>query len=334
MKRAISGVIFGAAIVIILLLVIGMLNANSQARHAIHTGGEGGAYYSVFCPPLPDALNGAYFYGYECTPSKGTVDNIDKVLANPTDIGFAQLDVYAQLAKQRPDDFARLTVVRELACEGLWMVTTNEQIDDYGKVLGLARRIPFVLPPDGSGAAATFESIMSIDQDGLGRARNVDHAASVDDMLNIVATGDYGEVGFFVQFADPQNANIKAIVENDLTVLPVVSREMRSQEVDGHRLYKLSEFELESGWLSGQSLKTTCTPAVIFTGNPSAFADPADTADQEDLIAALTEVPADDLLPKEGRLAKLIKATKQLGDKAWDEMVAAAEAAKQAIQDQ
>ena len=48
-------------------------------------------------------------------------------------------------------------------------MTKNPDLDNYGHVLGLARRIPFVLPAQGSGSAASFAFLQANDPEGLGR---------------------------------------------------------------------------------------------------------------------------------------------------------------------
>lgn len=304
----------------------------ADAAGNIFTGGEKGAYFSLFCPPLPGALQSKYFPGYKCVPSNGTVDNIGKVLASPTDIGFAQLDVFAEKAKADPTLTQKLTIIRELACEGLWLVTKNAGLTNYGDVLGYARRIPFVLPPETSGAAATFHSLMVMDPDGLGRSRNISYAESATAMLERVAASAEGEVGFFVQFADPSNANIQFVVEKKLTVLPLVSRDMISLQVDGVNVYKVQEFTLEDEWLD-TTATTACTPAVIFTGNPASMTDPLDQADQQEMIEAIRSVPDKDLRPQVGAIAALMAKIKSLSGDALDKLIAGIEDAEKAIKE-
>lgn len=320
------------------IAVIGLISSAAMAQEkSIYTGGEKGAYNSTFCPPLPQALASAYFTGYRCTPSGGTLDNINRVLKNPVGIGFAQLDVYAREAKSRPDDFKKLRVIRrDLACEGLWMVTKNERLQGFGDVIGLARRIPFILPPQNSGATASFQFLQQIDPDGMGRATNISYMQSATEVINRVASANDGSVGFFVQFADPENANIKLIFEKGLRVLPVVSREIVNTRIDGESVYEVQEFTLKSGFFAGQKNITSCTPVAIFTGAPEAFDASNRNArdDQSDMIKRVSEVPSSSLLPQEGRMAALVRGAKRISGRALEEATAAVEVAKQKIGNQ
>lgn len=311
------------------LLVSGAHAADSRA---IHTGGTGGAYFNTFCPPLVPVLKNAQFMGYQCTASNGTVDNINKVLAHPTDIGFVQLDVLARELQAKPELNDKLTLVRQLACEGLWLITKNPRIKDYGDVLGLSRRLPFILPAEGSGSAATFEYIKSIDPDGLGRARNVRHTKDATAVINEVAAATDGAVGLFVQFADPENPNIKLIGEKGLTVIPVVSREIIQAKAGGQDVYQIQTFALKSGYFSGKQAAAACTPVAIITGKPESFKDSNDKDNQVDMIKELTTVPEAKLLPQESRIANLIKEASRVTGKTLDEMVGAVAAGKKKME--
>jgi hypothetical protein len=301
---------------------------------AIYTGGAKGAYNATFCPPLVPALGSAQFPGYKCTACVqgepcGSVANIERCMAEPTAICFSQLDVYARTVAEKPEVGEKTTIVKQLACEGIWMVTKNPRMKNFGDVLGLARRLPFVIAEGGS--TSTFEYMQSIDPDGLGRARNVDHAKDATAVINAVA-GSSDSVGMFVQFADPENANIKLMAEKQLTVIPVVSRELVRAKAGGHDVYQVQEFSLVAGYFAGKTATTACTPIVIITGSPKVFTDKNDVDDQNDLIKVISQMSDEDLLPKEGRIASIIKKTKRISGKALDELNGAVEAAKKRME--
>lgn len=330
-----------AALLVVALAGPAAAQAPAPSAKAINTGGPQGAYHSLFCPPVPTALQGAYFQGYACTPSRGTIENIARVLATPSQIGFAQLDVFAREAAARPDDFRRLSVIRQdLACEGLWMVTRNEQLNNYGDILGLARRIPFITPPEGSGSAASFDFLRANDPEGLGRAPStgIRRVADATAVINAVADANDGAVGFFVQFADPQNANIRLMVEKNLRIIPVVSREVLRSRVGDQTVYEVQTFTLTGGGIFSRprELTTACTPVAIFTGTPDALTGKGGVTpdDQRELIEKVRAIPAQRLLPQEDRVARLISGTRRLSGQAVDQMTTAADAAKRAVERQ
>jgi hypothetical protein len=321
------------------LTCAGAALAQDSGSKSINTGGEKGAYHALFCPPLPAELSNAYFQGYTCTPSKGTLENIDRVLKNPTSIGFVQLDVYANEAIKRPDEFRKLTVIRsDIACEGLWMVTKNPDLKNYGHILALSRRIPFILPAQGSGSAASFAFLQANDPDGLGRIpeANKRYVADATAVLNETASSTNGAVGFFVQFADPENANIKLIEEKRLTVIPVASRQILHIKLNDRDIYELQTFSLKASGLFVKATEATtaCTAVAIITGTPEAFGnDRAKVDDQRDLIQKVRGVAAEKLLPQESRIAAIIRNTKRASEQVIEEMAALAEKTRQMVED-
>jgi len=299
---------------------------------SINTGGEKGAYYAAFCPPLRAVLANAYFQGYKCTPSKGTLDNIDRVLRYPTSIGLVRLDVYANQAINRPEEFKKLTVIRsDIACEGLWMVTTNPELTNYGHVQALSQHIKFILPERESGWAPTFAFLQENDRDGLGRVPedNKRYVADAASVLTETASSTSGEVGFFVQFADPENANIKLMVEKGLKVIPVASKKILEMKLSGQSIYQLQTFNLKSGGVFVRPAEATaaCTPVAIITGTPEVFGNDRDKVDdQRDLIQMIRDIPAEKLLRQENPLvAGAIRYAKKLTEEAVEETVALVE---------
>jgi hypothetical protein len=322
----------------IVLMFAGVAPAEESGSKWINTAGEKGAYHSLFCPPLPAVLSNAYFQGYRCRPSDGTLANIDRVLKYPTSIGFVQLDVYASEAIRRADEFKKLTVIRrDIACEGIFMVTKNPDLTNYGHILGYSRRIPFILPAPGSGSAASFAFLQASDPEGLGRVpeANRRYVADATGVLNETASSTQGAVGFFVQFADPENANIKLILEKGLTVIPVASREILQIRLGGQNVYQLRTFNLKAGgiFVAPKEVITACTPVSIITGAPEAFEIDGDADNQRDLIQKVREVPAEKLLPQESRVVEFIRRAKELSQQAADELVALAEKTRQMIEE-
>jgi hypothetical protein len=319
------------------LTVSGALFAQDAGPRAINTGGDKGAYHTLFCPPLPPALSNAYFSGYKCTPSMGTLENIDRGIKYPTSVGFVQLDMFAYEAVKRAEEFKRLAVIRsDIACEGLWMVTKNPDLTNFGHVLGLARRIPFILPAQSSGSAASFAFLQTIDPEGLGRVpeSNKRYVADATAVINELASGTNGAVGFFVQFADPENANIKTIAEKGLKVIPVVSRDILRTKLNGQGVYQLQMFTLRTGGLFVKAREETsaCTPVAIITGAPTAFGGERDKVDdQKDMIQKLRDVPVEKLLPQDSRISSLMKSIVKIKDAAAEELAALVERTRQAI---
>jgi len=306
---------------------------------SVNTAGENGAYHTQFCPLLLVELSNVNIHGYKCTPSKGTLENIERVLDNPTNIGFVQLDVYAKKASEQADEFKKkLVVIRsDIACEGLWMVTKNPALNNYSDVLASAQDIIVILPAKGSGSAASFAFLQANDLKRLGRVpetnmRYVDDATAV---LNEVANDD-GAVGFFVQFADTENANIKLMVKKMLRVIPVVSREILDIRLNGLSVYQRQTFNLKSGgvFAGATEATTACALVAMITGAPEeAFGGDRDKINaQKRLIQQIHDVPAEKLRPQESRIAAVIGYAGMLKEKVIEGLVALVENTRRVIE--
>jgi hypothetical protein len=335
MPRKIRPTLFAAAA---LAILAGPAFAQTPAPGlAVNAGGRGGAYLTQLCPPLIPALSNAYFNGYGCVESPGSVENIRRVLAAPSALGFVQADVLALHLQRTPADQPRLAVVREdIACEGLFAITRNPTLT-YGQVVGLARRIRFVTPPVGSGSAATLDFLRSIDPEGLGRLpdagiERVDNAMAV---IERIAASSQGEVGFFVQTANPKNALVQrlaqAAAENGVRILPVISHPILRAAVDGKKVYEAQAFPITEGGLfniggRAQTVTTACTKVVLLTGSEA-----AGHADAGEMVQRIGALPRTAFLPQDGALAALLTRATRLTQGAADAIANATDTAKNAV---
>ena len=260
-----------------MVLLTGLSTAMAES---VHTGSEKGSYYNVFCPQVQAAIKKEYF-NHSCATSKGTADNIEKVRANPTDIGIGQLDLLADVEDLQIID-------ADVGMECMYAVTKDSSITSLS---GLSGRIPLVLPGAGSGSEQSFKRLQSLDE-GLASLRNVSNAASAYEAVQKVVS-DEAAMAFFVQFPDTRNEVFKLINENKLSFVPVINRNILRQEVNGTRLYEALEVNVTpQGLLSklkredAPSIQTSCTKIALFTGKSDGLEGNAKT-DQDAMIAAL-----------------------------------------------
>jgi hypothetical protein len=313
------------------------LNAALDKR--INTASDNGAYQTQFCPRLLAAVTNVLFRGYWCATSSGTVENIDRALRFPTNIGLAQLDTLADEAIKRTEELKKIVVIRTDACEGLWMVTRNPGLKSYENVRENASRIRFILPED-SGSAASFAFLQANDHDRLGRVADVKkhYVDGTTAVLNEVARSNDEAVGFFVQFAEAENANFKLITETDLTIIPVISKEiLEILQWDGQPVYQQRTFKTKPGGafdvldFFARQVTTACTPLAIITGKPDASGSGDDQVNQRDLIKKIGEV-SKNLLPQQSRAAAIIMHLSQLARQAIEEAGALVERIRRTIE--
>ena len=303
--------------------------ALSVGASQINTAGEDGAYNASFCPPLAAQLKLAQF-DYRCTPSAGTRENMERVLANPRQLGYGQLDVFALESRQLKAEPALAIVRQDDVRECVFAVTRNKDISNFGELAANAGRLRFILPPANSGSAGTFEFLRSIDADGLGKARSVTNAASADDAVREALAAD-DTVSLFVQFADPDSPRFELVRKLGGHVVPVVDRTILRQEIAGKKIYFAQETQVENAqWIkSGRKVVTACTPLVLFTGAPDRVQGEQARKDHTDLIRTVADLKSGALLPEETLFQRLLKRTKELSASGTEKVLEATEQARE-----
>lgn len=270
---------------------------------SIHTGSDAGAYYNNICPAAQDVISSSpsqealdadgvlpggspLFFEHTCATSGGTVDNLAKVRDNPGDLGVGQLDLVAQ-------DSEGLFVINTGVSECLFVVSNNEAV---ASASNLNPRMPFGLPGEGSGSAATF-----MQHEPFASMRNITNFDSALAAIEAVNKGDVAAAGF-IQIPDTTNTVFEAAA--DLYFAGVVNRGMLRQTVGDTRVYEgTPNVQVSPGsWTQifgagdeAQTVTTACTPVVIFGQHPDILTG-MDKTDMADLMGGLQRAAAANLL--------------------------------------
>jgi hypothetical protein len=274
-----------------LVLALAITAGTPAMAQQIHAGSASGSYTNDFCPQVQKTLASQYFE-HQCATSEGTGDNVEKVLANPKDVALGQFDILAARATENPDKLA--IVNANLGLECLYAVTKDASIN---RLKGLSPRMPVALPSEKSGSTATFKFLQSLDP-GLAELRNVKYYGGAMDAVQAVINGD-AALAFFVQLPNTKNAVFQAINDAKLNFVPVINREILRHEVSGYKVYEPQEVVVTPAGLLASlvgkkpvTIDTTCTPVMLFTGNPNLFPEGSnDRKDQEDVVKLLGSVP-------------------------------------------
>ena len=298
-----------------LLVIASGVGAPAHAQK-IHAGSATGSYTNDFCPQVQAALKLQYFE-HECATSLGSGDNVEKVLASPTDVGLGQFDVVAAAVDQNPDKFSVVNPGVGLEC--LYAVTSDPNVT---ALKGLSPRMPVALPPEKSGSTGTFKFLQSLDP-GLAELRNVTYYGSAKEAVDAVIANK-AALAFFVQFANTSNEVFKTINDAKLNFIPVINRSILRREVAGQRVYQPQEVVVTPtgfmGRLTGKEpdkIVTTCMPVVLFTGSPASLPEGTERQDQEDVIKQLAQVQP----PSKGDWKDILQNTVSIGKSKLDELM-------------
>jgi hypothetical protein len=292
----------------------------------INSGFAAGVAHTGLCPVLSAQLKLAQF-DYSCIASAGAHENVERVLADPRQLGYAPLDALFEVSRQLEAGGAFTILRPDDQRECLFAVTRNAEVSGYRELAANAGRLRFILPPASSAAAASFAFLSSIDADGLARAKSVAYADTREAALREALSAD-DTVSLLVAFPDP--ANFALVRKLGGHVVSVIDRSILRQEVGGRKVYFAQEVEIEAAnWVSpAKMLITACTPLVVFTGTPDRVAEAANRKDHEDLIRTVGALDRGVLLPKASVVEALVKRSKELSADSTEKMLAVGERAR------
>lgn len=316
------------ALPFVLAAVLGAV-ALPAAATQVNTGDAGAPYDASFCPVLIGQLKLAQF-DYRCATSAGTRENMERVLADPRQLGYAQLDAYAIESQQLKVGTALTVVRQDDVRECVFAVTRNRDISNYGELAANAGKLRFILPPANSGSASTFQFLRAIDADGIGRAKSVTNAASTEDSIREALSAD-DTVSLFVQFADPDSERFELVRKLGGHVVPVIDRTILRQEIGAKKIYFAQETQVESGqWTrSARKIVTACTPLVVFTGSPERVSGDQARKDHQDLIRTVSAIPAASLLPEQSAFQRFLRRTKEISATSTEKLLEVTDQARE-----
>jgi len=303
--------------------------AEPASASSINTGAADGPYQGNFCPVLAKQLRLAQF-DFPCTPSAGTRENVERVLADPRQLGYAELDAFLVVSKELAAEQALSIVRQDDVRQCLYAVTRNPELTNWGEVAANAQRLRFILPAAASDSSVSFQFLRSVDPSGVGKAKEVAHTPAIETAIReALSAGD--TVGLFVQFPDPDSEPFPLIKELGGHIVPVIDRTILRQEVGGRKIYFAQETRVERPeWVrSARKIVTACTPVLLFTGSAGKVAPDKARKDHEDLIRTISALNASALMPEEGLISKLLKRSKELSAASTEQVLEASEQARQ-----
>ena len=318
------------AIVLVAPAVVALsLGGTPAGADRINTGAADGPYQKHFCGVLAQQLKLAQF-DFACAPSAGTRETVERVLTDPQQLGYAQLDAFAFLTKELKAEAAFSIVRHDDVRQCLYAVTRNPQLTNWGEVSANAQRLRIILPAADSDSASSFQLLRAIDPGGIGKAPEVRHAASIESAIREGLSAE-DTVSLFVQFPDPDSERFALIQELGGHVVPVIDRAILRQEALGKKIYFAQETQVENPqWIkSARRIVTACTPVLVFTGTADRVAGDKARKDHEDLIRTIGALNAGALLPEESLFSKLLKRSKELTAASTEKLLQATEQARE-----
>ena len=249
------------------------LSASAAAEDiVITTGQQGLTYNAVYGVNFASALSE---FGNKVTvvPSKGSLDNLDKVAAGTAQIGFTQADAYQFWRSRHGNEAQKVDIIGELADECVFVaVKSGSKIDDESD---LKQGVKIAVGEPNSGSFASWQYLQSLEKD---YAKTETYAKGGLRSLAKVTTGEY-DAFMWVSAPDRTNKFLEAVNQKDsgLTVINMNGWHVDDKLPNGKPVYELKKAVTESGWLSDSKVKVPCTKTLV-VANTDAGDDLLETA--------------------------------------------------------
>lgn len=244
----------------------------AAADITITTGQQGLTYNAVYGVNLASALSE---YGYKSTvvPSKGSLDNLDKVAAGEAQIGFTQADAFQFWRQRHGNEAQKVDIIGELADECVFVA-----VKEGGKIGGegdLKAGVKIAVGETSSGSYASWQYLQTLEKD---YAKVETYAKGGVRSLAKVTTGEY-DAFLWVSAPDRSNKFLEAVTQkaSGLTMISMNGWNVEDKLPNGKPVYELKKAVTESGWLSDSKVKVPCTKTLV-VANTDAGDDVLETA--------------------------------------------------------
>lgn len=244
----------------------------TAADITITTGQQGLTYNAVYGVNLASALSE---YGYKSTvvPSKGSLDNLDKVASGEAQIGFTQADAFQFWRSRHGNEAQKVDIIGELGDECVFVA-----VKDGGKVgseSDLKEGIKIAVGEPASGSYASWQYLQSLEKD---YAKVETYAKGGVRSLAKVTTGEY-DAFLWVSAPDRTNKFLESVNQkgSGLTMISMNGWNVDDKLPNGKVVYELKKAVTESGWLSDSKVKVPCTKTLV-VANIDAGDDMLETA--------------------------------------------------------
>ena len=244
----------------------------TAADITITTGQQGLTYNAVYGVNLASALSE---YGYKSTvvPSKGSLDNLDKVASGEAQIGFTQADAFQFWRSRHGNEAQKVDIIGELGDECVFVA-----VKDGGKVgseSDLKEGIKIAVGEPASGSYASWQYLQSLEKD---YAKVETYAKGGVRSLAKVTTGEY-DAFLWVSAPDRTNKFLESVNQkgSGLTMIDMNGWHVDDKLPNGKPVYEIKKAVTESGWLSDSKVKVPCTKTLV-VANTDAGDDMLETA--------------------------------------------------------
>lgn len=252
------------------IIATGILAFVSTAAMAeevnVYTAKKGGAYYDTY------GVNSVLLlreqgYSANLKTSKGSVDNLGKVAAEPNAIGWTQADVYAKWISEHPEENMNVTMLGKFPTKECIFVVVRQdsgidEVDDFKKGMKIA------VGDAGSGSAESWKNLQSFKKEL--RDLSTFNAGGII-AQNQVATKQYDAFLYTMSMDKLDNKFLKAIKmpNSNLKLISLNESEFKAKLPDGSEVYTMMDATSKVNNWSDDKVKVPCFDTVVVTNSGS-----------------------------------------------------------------
>jgi len=234
-----------------------------NAETLITTGAGGGNYFKT-------GINLAMLMGdgTKAIASKGSVENIERLLSGQAQIGFVQPDALAWYIGKHPEAQQKLEVLGPLYEECVFVAVNKS---DESKIRNeddlQSNKGAIAVGPKGSGSAVTWDYMTRLEP-GYGKAK-IQYTGGVRTIARLATSlGEDINAYLFTSKADPGNKNISTITNNkNLELIDVDDSDLNDKfPMTGKPVYYFKSVPVTNG-LFKTKVKTICMEALVIAAS-------------------------------------------------------------------
>lgn len=235
---------------------------------SISTGREDGSYFYIG-QRLQTRMLMKHDYRMRVETSSGSVQNLARLAdpSSPTGLALTQSDALSRFLEGNRDFADQFIVLGDAGRECVLLVAArNGPIASFGD-LKAARGRELSVDDPGSGAAATFDFLVSMDP-GLGGVRPV-FVDTIEALLQLKVGGAHTKLAaaMWVQRPAMRSAPVKILLDNDsdYRLVPILATDVENRTLpDDSVVYTFEKVQVGSDRSgSGASVETICTRSLL-----------------------------------------------------------------------
>lgn len=241
------------------LLISTVVLSLQASAYTITTGDKSGAYFKVGTNLAALVKDG------KVIESKGSIENIERLVSGEADIGIIQLDAYAWYLSKHPKESSKIEVVGTLFKECIHIavnkkgkVQDEDDLQQKGATIAIGNK--------GSGTAVSWDYMMRLEPGYKKSAVSFTGGSRALSKLALSSKGDKSSIDAVMWVARPDvnNKYLKIVRENpNLEMIEVDDKDLNdTYKPLGKPVYTFEALPTKDGLFKGK-IKVPCLEAAL-----------------------------------------------------------------------